>query len=93
MSPSDMINDQPVHMDSIVAIEATTDGMKSHHEATHQLLQDLLAKLGPVPVQSVQDPLPTPPAHHSPMPSIPASSAGRKKLALKPSFPPEFSGD
>jgi len=26
-------------------------------------------------------------------PSIPASSARRKKLALKPSFPPDFSGD
>ena len=80
-------------MDRVVAIEATMDEMKSQHEATHQLLQDLLARLGPTPAQNVQDPPPTPPARHSPTPSIPASSAGRKKLALKPSFPPEFSGD
>ena len=69
-------------MDRVIAIKAT-----------HQLLQDLLARPGPIPAQNVQNPLPTPPARRSPMPSIPASSTGRKKLALKPSFPPEFSGD
>ena len=70
------------------------DEMKSQHEATHQLLQDVLARLGPAQAQNVQDPLPTRPACGSPTPSIPASSAGRKKLALKPeSFPPDFSGD
>ena len=41
----------------------------------------------------MQDPLPTHPARRSPTLSIPASSAGWKTLALKPSFPPEFSGD
>jgi len=79
-----MIEDQPVHMDRVCAIEATMDEMKSQHEATHQLLQDVLARLGPVQAQNVQDPLPTCPARGSPMPSIPASSTGRKKLALKP---------
>ena len=93
MSPSDMIEDQPVHMDRARAIEATMDEMKSQHEATHQLLQDVLTRLGPAQAQNVQDPLPTRPACRSPTPSIPASSAGRKKLALKPSFPPNFSGD
>jgi hypothetical protein len=88
-----MIEDQPVHMDRVRAIEATMDEMKSQHEATHQLLQDVLARLGPAQAQNVQDPLPTRPARGSPTPSIPASSAGRKKLALKPSFPPDFSGD
>jgi len=88
-----MIEDQPVHMDRVRAIEATMDAMKSQHEATHQLLQDVLARLGPAQAQNVQDPLPTRPARRSPTPSIPASSAGRKKLALKPSFPPDFSGD
>jgi len=47
MSPSDMIKDQPVHMDRVRAIEATMDEMKSQHEATHQLLQDVLARLSP----------------------------------------------
>jgi len=88
-----MIEDQPVHMDRVRAIEATMDEMKSQQEATHQLLQDVLARLGPAQAQNVQDPLPTRPARGSPTPSIPASSAGRKKLALKPSFPPDFSGD
>jgi len=93
MLPSDMIEDQLVHMDRVRAIKATMDKMKSQHEATHQLLQDVLARLGPAQAQNVQDSLPTRPARRSPTPSIPASSAGRKKLALKPSFPPDFSGD
>jgi len=57
------------------------------------MLQDVLTRLGPVPTRNVQDPPPTHSAHHSPAPSIPTSSAGRKKVSLKPSFPPEFSGD
>ena len=93
MLPSDMINDQLVHMDHVHAIEATMDEIKSQHEATHQLLQDVLTRLGPTQAQNVQDPLLTHPACRSPTSSIPASSAGQKKLALKPSFPPEFSGD
>jgi len=88
-----MIEDQPVHIDRVRAIEATMDEMESQHEATHQLLQDVLARLGPAQAQNVQDPLPTRPARGSPTPSIPASSASRKKLALKPSFHPDFSGD
>jgi len=88
-----MIEDQPVHMDCVCAIEATMDEMKSQHEATHQLLQDVLARLGPTQAQNMQDPLPTCSAHGSPTPSIPASSASQKKLTLKPSFPPDFSGD
>ena len=93
MSPSDMIEDQPVRMDHVRAIEVTMDKMKSQHEATHQLLQDVLARLSPTQAQNVQDPLPTRPACGFPTPSIPASSAGWKKLTLKPSFPPDFSGD
>jgi len=80
-------------MDRVIAIEATMDEMKSQHEATHQMLQDILTRLGPIPTRDVQDPLLTHSAHHSPAPSIPTSSAGRKKVSLKPSFPPEFSGD
>jgi len=93
MSPSDMIDDRPVSMNCIIAIEATMDEMKSQHGATHQMLQDILTRLGPVLTRDVQDPLPTHSACHSPAPSILTSSAGRKKVSLKPSFPPEFSGD
>jgi len=75
MSPSDMIEDQPVHMDHVHAIEATMDEMKSQHEATHQLLQDILARLGPAQAQNVQDPLPTRPACGSPTPSVPADES------------------
>ena len=69
------------------------DEMKSQHEATYQLLQDLLARLDPTQAQNVQDPLLTCPTGGSPTPSISTSSAGWKKLALKPSFPSDFSGD
>ncbi len=93
MSPSNMIDDQLVRMGHVIAIEATMDEMKSQHEATHQMLQDVLTGLGPVPTRDVQDPLPTHSARHSLVPSIPASSTGWKKVSLKPSFPPEFSGD
>jgi len=70
MSPFDMIDDRPVHMDCVIAIEVTMDGMKSQHEATHQLLQDILARLSPAPVQNVQDPLLMHLACQSPAPLI-----------------------
>jgi len=88
-----MIDDQPFSMNRVIAIEATMDEMKSQHRATHQMLQDVLTRLGAVPTRDVQNSLPTHSAHYSPAPFIPASSAGRKKVSLKPSFPPEFSGD
>ena len=47
MSPSDMLEDSPIHVDRILAIEATVDDMRSQNEATHRLLQDVLDKLGP----------------------------------------------
>ena len=93
MSPSDMFDDSSVHINHIIAIEATMDEMRSQHKATHQLLQDVLDRLSPAQAQNVQGSIPMPPAHQSPMPSLPTSSAGRKKLFLKPSLPSEFSGD
>jgi len=65
-----MIDDRPVSMNRAIAIEATMDEMKSQHKATHQMLQDVLTRLGPVPTQDVQDPLPTHSARHSPAPSM-----------------------
>jgi len=43
-----MIDDRPVSMDRVITIEATMDEMKSQHEATHQMLQDVLTRIGPV---------------------------------------------
>ena len=93
MSPSDMYDDSPVHIDCVIAIEATMDEMRSQYKATHQLLQDVLNRLGPAQAQNVQDPIPMPPTHQSPSPSIPASSTGWKKFSLKPSLPSKFNGD
>ena len=57
MSPSDMFKNSLVHVDRILAIEATVDGMRSQNEATHRLLQDVLDKLGPAQAQNVPDPI------------------------------------
>jgi len=75
-------------MGHVIAIEATMDEMKSQHEATHLMLQDILTRLGPILTRDVQDPLPTHSACHSLAPSISASSASRKKVPLiLPSLP------
>jgi len=87
MSPSNMIEDQPVHMDRVRAIKATMDEMKSQHEATHQPLQDILAQLGPTQAQNMQDSLPTRPAgplHHLYLPLLPV---GRSLPLNLPSLP------
>jgi len=56
MSPSDMLEDSPIHVNRILAIEATVDDMRSQNEATHRLLQDVLNKLGPAQARNVPDP-------------------------------------
>jgi hypothetical protein len=91
MSPSDMFEDSPVHVDRILAIEATVDDMRSKNEATHQLLRDILDRLGPAQAQNVPDSTQRP-ASRRPSP-IPTSSAGPKKNFLKPSTPSEFDGN
>jgi len=52
-----MFKNSLVHVDRILAIEATVDGMRSQNEATHRLLQDVLDKLGPAQAQNVPDPI------------------------------------
>jgi len=56
MSPSDMFEDSPIHVNCILAIEATVDDMTSQNEATHRLLQDVLDKLSPAQAQNVPNP-------------------------------------
>jgi len=57
MSPSDMLKDSPIHVDCILAIEATVDDTRSQNEATHRLLQDVLDKLGPAQARNVPNPI------------------------------------
>jgi len=52
-----MIEDSPIHVDRILAIETTVDDMRSQNEATYRLLQDVLNKLGPAQAQNVPDPI------------------------------------
>jgi len=93
MSPSDMLEDSPIHIDCILAIEATVDDMRSQNEATHRLLQDVLDKLSPAQARNVPNPI-RPPTRGSAWSSpIPTSSAGWRKNFLKPSAPSEFNGD
>lgn len=86
-----MLEDSPVQVDRILAIEATVDDMRSKNEATHQLLQTILDRLGPTQAQNAADPIRRPESFR-PSP-IPTSSASRKKTSLKPSSPSEFDGD
>ena len=88
-----MLEDSPIHVDRILAIEATVDDIRNQNEATHRLLQDVLDKLGPAQARKVPDPI-RPPTHSSAWSSpIPTSSTGRRKNFLKPSAPSEFNGD
>jgi len=57
MSPSNIFEDSPIHVDRILAIEATVDDMRSQNEATHRFLQDVLDKLGPAQARNVPDPI------------------------------------
>jgi len=93
MSPSDMFKNSPIHVNCILAIEATVDDMRSQNEATHRLLQDILDKLGPEQAQNVPDPIRPPTRGSAQSSPIPTSSVGRRKNFLKPSAPSEFNGD
>ncbi len=61
--------------------------VKRLNKATQQSLDALLERLGPAPALNVQVPIPL---HYTP--PIP-TSAGQKKISLKPSPPPDFDGD
>ena len=87
MSHSEMLEDSPVHVGRVIALENAMDEMKSQNDATHRLLQDILSKLGPAQPQNVPNPTTR---RLSPSP---APSASRKKNFLKPAPPSDFSGD
>ena len=87
MSPSEMIEDSPADYGRLINLEAVVDDLRSQHEATHEVLKDILSRLGPAQAQNV----PNPPVRR-PTPS-PAPSAGRKRNFLKPATPSDFAGD
>ena len=86
-----MQDDDVVHVSRVLAIEAQLDEVSNQSRATHELLQDFLSKLNPE-VAPTSPQLPSN-SRKSSMASLPTTSAGRKKSTLKPSFPPEYSGD
>ena len=51
-----MLEDSPVHVNCVIALENAVDEMKSQNDATHCLLQDILSKLGPAQPQNVPNP-------------------------------------
>jgi len=77
MLPSNMVHDGPVNVGHLIALENTVDGLRSQN--------DILSRLGPAPALNVQALL-----HYTP--PIP-TSAGWKKIPLKPSPPLDFDGE
>jgi len=88
-----MFEDSPIHVNHILAIEATVDDMRSQNEATHRLSQDVLDKLSPTQARNVPDPIRPPTCGSAQSSPIPTSSVGRRKNFLKPSAPSEFNGN
>ena len=95
-----MSDDEPVNVDAdvnttrITVLEQRLDGMDSKADATHKLLQTLMQSMGVTAPTSSAPPTtkPPPPRRNSSRHSD-TTSAGRKKLSLKPSTPSEFDGD
>ena len=56
MLPSDMFDDNMVHIDCILSIKTMIDDMQSQNKAAHQLLQDIIARLGPTLAENVHHP-------------------------------------
>ena len=83
-----MLDDDTVHIGRVLAIENRMEELIINNQATHNLLQDVLAKLNP----ETSSTKPQTPSRRPSSTSTPASG-NRSKNSLKPSFPPEFSGD
>jgi len=97
MSEHEMLDDPPVDVEAdttrLTTLERKYDRLESQNEATHKLLQTLIENMGATPPPLTDKPPTTarrPSSRHS---DTSASTAGRKKLSLKPSTPSEFDGD
>jgi hypothetical protein len=81
-------------MDCLFSLESTVDSMMSQSEATKNLLQTILERLGPAPgLLNDNRPNPTGWPQSCPPTPIPTLAVGQKKTLLKPSAPLEFNGD
>jgi hypothetical protein len=89
-----MSEDRPFPTDRLSSLESTVDNMMSQSEATKNLLQTILKRLGPVPGLLNESRLsPTGWPQSRPPTPIPTPGSERKKTLLKPSAPSEFDGD
>ena len=82
----EMVKDKPAHISRVLALKTSINKMKNQHEATHELLQDLIDRLGPMQALNMHSPIQRPP-------STTTSSAGQRNISLKPALPLDFSGD
>jgi hypothetical protein len=89
-----MSEDHPFPTDHLSSLKSTVDSMISQSEATKNLLQTILKRLGPVPgLLNESRPSPTGQLQSRPPTPIPTPALGQKKTLLKPSTPLEFDGD
>jgi hypothetical protein len=80
--------------DHLSTLESTVDSMMSQSEATKNLLQTILERLGPIPgLLNENMPNPTRWLQSHPPTPITTLAMGQKKTLLKPSAPSEFDGD
>jgi hypothetical protein len=94
MPQSEMSEDHPFPTDCLSTLESTVDSMMSQSEATKNLLQTILERLGPVPgLLNENMPNPTRWPQSRPPTPIPTLAMGQKKTLLKPSAPLEFDSD
>src|SRR6266540_7423884 len=81
-----MVEDESAHISRVLALKTSLDKVKSQHKATHELLQNLINRLGPVHALNMHSPIRRPS-------STAASSAGQRNISLKPALSPNISGD
>src|SRR6266542_754396 len=81
----EMLEDESTHIGQVLALETSLHEMKSWHEATHELLQNLIDRLGTAQALNAYSPVQRPPST--------VTSAGQRNISLKPALPPDFSGD
>ena len=52
-----MVKDKPAHIGQVLALKTSVDEMRSQHEAIHELLQNLIDRLGPVQALNAHSPV------------------------------------
>jgi hypothetical protein len=89
-----MSEDHPFPTDCLSSLKSTVDSMMSQNEATKNLLQTILERLGPMlGLLNESRPSPTGWPQSRPPTPIPTPALGWKKTLLKPSATSEFDSD